>query len=94
MNKSTIDFLNEKQVLVSPDLFDKEFDEGLIKKLIEEKNPEYLDENLIDTFLKDLNKKKSPSVKILKSYDKTPKKELFKILLMFLITGLKDCLRC
>jgi DNA polymerase II small subunit len=79
MKQETIDFINEKQILVSPDLLDKDFDDELVRKVIVETNPDFLNEEKINDYIKknfsssaDKNK-----VIILKSYDKEPRKRTF-----------------
>ncbi|MFP4568241.1 MAG: metallophosphoesterase [Candidatus Woesearchaeota archaeon] len=89
MDQSTIDFINEKQILVSPELFDKDFDGNVIRKLILDENPDFLDEGIVKNYLSKIsidvsnkkelgvdNKKKS-KVTIIKSYDKEPRKRTF-----------------
>jgi len=88
MNNKIINLLNEKQILLSSDLLDKEYDEELIIKLIEQEKPEIIDEELINNFLikkniKSTNEKRNEfsnqkkTVKIIKTYDKEPRKRTF-----------------
>jgi DNA polymerase II small subunit len=76
MEQSTINFLNEKQILVSPDILDKDFEDALIKKIVEKTNPDFLDETIINSFV-DVEEKFVRKVKIVKSYDKESKKRTF-----------------
>ncbi|MCC7575011.1 metallophosphoesterase [Candidatus Woesearchaeota archaeon] len=77
MKESTINFLNEKQILVSPDILDKNYDEEFIKKIIETKKPEFLDEETIQKYIEENKNKNNTKVNIIKSYDKEPKKRTF-----------------
>ncbi len=79
MEQEIIDFINEKQILVSPDLLDKDVDTVLLKKIIDEKNPDFLDESYIQNYLDEINllEKKNPGVTVTKSYDKKSKKRTF-----------------
>ena len=80
MEQKTIDFLNEKQILISPEILDKTYDFELIKELIEETKTEFISQEEINKFLENKNKKtdeKENKVKIVKSYDKEPKKRTF-----------------
>ena len=71
--------LVNKGVLVSPELFEKEIDENILKNIIKENGDELdiLDEELINDYTEKTKSKNHPGVKIIKSYDKPPKKRTF-----------------
>ncbi len=82
MEQKIIDLINSKNILVSPDLLEKDFDFDLIKELLDVKKPDFLSEELIKDFIEEKksnesNKGFKSKVKILKSYDKEPKKRTF-----------------
>ena len=82
---SIINSLIEKGVLVSPELMNKEVDESILKKIIADygEDLDTLNEELIEKYEKaaetETENPKSPnsSVKIIKSYEKPPKKRSF-----------------
>jgi len=71
MEQKIIDFLNQKNISVSLDILDKDYDFDLIKK-ITENNINFINEESIQNFLKNKN-----NVIIKKSYNKEPKKRTF-----------------
>src|SRR6056297_3269121 len=79
MEQELIDFINEKQILVSPDLLDKEIDSDLLKKIINKKNPDFIDEAYIQDYLNEIeeSKNKRPGIIVTKSYNKESKKRTF-----------------
>jgi len=80
---SIINSLIEKGVLVSPELMNKEVDENILKKIIEDYGDDLdtLNEDLIEKYEKAAEtenpKSQNSSVKIIKSYEKPPKKRSF-----------------
>lgn len=73
--------LVEEGVLVSPDLFDKDIDESVLKKIVKQEL-DFLDENKLKEFydVKEEEQKieiKKGNVNIIRSYDKPPRKRTF-----------------
>jgi len=67
--------LVEKGVLVSPELFEKEIDEEVLRKVVKAEL-DYLDESKLSEF-KSATKEAKNKVKIVRSYDKPPMKRTF-----------------
>ncbi len=76
MEQITIDYINEKQILISPELLDKKYEHELIKEIIDNQEFEVLNEEIINNYLKQKNEKRK-RVEIIKSYDKEPRKRTF-----------------
>ncbi|MGV8168655.1 MAG: metallophosphoesterase [Candidatus Nanoarchaeia archaeon] len=82
MNSSILTYLIEQGILVSPELLDEEVDEGIIKEILNlNEKIEILDKDTIKKHLDSKNKKQTnpedSSIKIIRSYNKPPKKRTF-----------------
>lgn len=83
MDKEIVDFLNNKNVLISPELLDKNISFDVIKELVNSSKVDVLDEVILNDFLKNNVKNNlvpganKHRVKIVKSYDREPRKRSF-----------------
>ncbi|PIN81771.1 hypothetical protein COV13_00050 [Candidatus Woesearchaeota archaeon CG10_big_fil_rev_8_21_14_0_10_32_9] len=78
-SSQTLSKLIEKGVLISPEILDKEIDELLLNSLVEEygETLDFLDEKVLRDFEEKQKSKDEHKIKIIKSYDKPPKKRTF-----------------